>query len=72
MRIMRDALARCARFLRQLLRYLPFAQRRGGLAPAADGDETAHLLSSPANAARLYAALKRDRRPQPAGGRCGG
>lgn len=41
-----------ADFLLELLRSLPFVTL----------DETAHLLSSPANAERLYAALARDQR----------
>jgi PHD/YefM family antitoxin component YafN of YafNO toxin-antitoxin module len=49
-------------FLLELLRNLPFVQLRGRATKAAALDETAHLLSSPANAARLYAALGRDRR----------
>ena len=53
-----------ADFLLELLRSLPFVKLRGRAAKAAAPDETAHLLSSPANAARLYAALDRDRRGQ--------
>ena len=53
-----------AEFLLELLRNLPFVKLRGQAAKAAAPDETAHLLSSPANAARLYAALARDRRGQ--------
>jgi hypothetical protein len=51
-----------ADFLLELLRNLPFVKLRGQAAKAAPLDETAHLLSSPANAARLYAALARDQR----------
>ena len=53
-----------AEFLLELLRNLPFVKLRGQAAKAAAPDETAHLLSSPANAARLYAALARDRQGQ--------
>lgn len=53
-----------ASFLLELLRNLPFVKLRGQAAKAATLDETAHLLSSPANAERLYAALERDRRGQ--------
>ena len=53
-----------ADFLLELLRSLPFVKLRGRAAKAAAPDETAHLVSSPANAARLYAALARDRRGQ--------
>jgi len=45
----------------ELLRSLPFVTLRGQAAKAAVVDETAHLSSSPANAARLRAALERDR-----------
>ncbi len=48
-------------FMLELLRSLPFVTLRGQAAKAAALDETAHLLSSPANAARLRAALERDR-----------
>ncbi len=51
-----------ADFLLELLRNLPFVKLRGQAAKAPVLDETAHLLSSPANAARLYASLERDRR----------
>jgi hypothetical protein len=51
-----------ADFLLELLRNLPFVKLRGQAAKAVVLDETAHLLSSPANAARLYASLERDRR----------
>lgn len=50
-----------ADFLLELLRHLPFVKLRGQAAKA-PADETAHLLSSPANAARLYEALGRDQR----------
>ncbi len=53
-----------ADFLLELLRSLPFVKLRGQAAKAAVQDETAYLLSSPANAERLYAALARDRRGQ--------
>lgn len=53
-----------AGFLLELLRSLPFVKLRGQAAKAAALDETAHLLSSPANAERLYAALDRDRQGQ--------
>ena len=49
-------------FLLELLRNLPFVKLRGQAAKAQTADETTHILSSPANAARLYAALARDRR----------
>ena len=53
-----------ADFLLELLRNLPFVKLRGQAAKTTTLDETAHLLSSPANAERLYAALDRDRRGQ--------
>jgi hypothetical protein len=53
-----------AGFLLELLRNLPFVTLRGQAAKAAAPDETTHLLSSPANAARLYAALARDQRSE--------
>ena len=53
-----------ADFLLELLRNLPFVKLRGQAAKAVALDETAYLLSSPANAERLYAALDRDRRGQ--------
>jgi hypothetical protein len=53
-----------ADFLLELLRSLPFVKLRGQAAKAPVQDETAYLLSSPANAERLYAALERDRRGQ--------
>lgn len=53
-----------AGFLLELLRNLPFVKLRDQPAEASTLDETAHLLSSPANAERLYAALERDRRGQ--------
>ncbi|GAB3310269.1 hypothetical protein [Hymenobacter tenuis] len=53
-----------AGFLLELLRNLPFVTLRGQAAKTSASDETAHLLSSPANAERLYAALERDRRGQ--------
>lgn len=51
-----------AGFLLELLRSLPYVTLRGQAAKAAAPDETAHLLSSPANAARLRAAIERDQR----------
>ncbi len=51
-----------AGFLLELLRNLPFVKLREQPAQTTTPDETAHLLSSPANAERLYAALERDRR----------
>ncbi len=51
-----------AGFLLELLRNLPFVKLRDQPAETAIPDETAQLLSSPANAERLYAALERDRR----------
>jgi hypothetical protein len=49
-----------AGFLLELLHSLPYVELRSPAAPAAaELDETAHLLSSPANAERLYAALAR-------------
>ncbi|MFD1469686.1 hypothetical protein ACFQ48_15775 [Hymenobacter caeli] len=51
-----------ADFLLELLRNLPFVKLRGQAAKAPAPDETDYLLSSPANAARLYAALERDKR----------
>jgi hypothetical protein len=51
-----------AGFLLELLRNLPFVTLRGQAAKAVVPDETAHLLASPANAARLQAAIARDRR----------
>jgi len=53
-----------ADFVLELLRSLPFVKLRGQAAKAVAPDETAHLLSSPANAERLYAARDRDRRGQ--------
>lgn len=53
-----------ADFLLELLRSLPFVKLRGQAARAPAQDETVYLLSSPANAERLYAALERDRRGQ--------
>ena len=53
-----------AGFLLELLRNLPFVKLLGQAAKEVATDETAHLLSSPANAERLYAALERDRRGQ--------
>jgi hypothetical protein len=61
MRITLEVPEHRAAFMLELLRSLPFVTLRGQAAKAADLDETAHLLSSPANAARLRAALERDR-----------
>ncbi|RFP64699.1 type II toxin-antitoxin system prevent-host-death family antitoxin [Hymenobacter lapidiphilus] len=61
MRITLEVPEHRAAFMLELLRSLPFVKLRGQAAKAAVLDETAHLLSSPANAARLRAALKRDR-----------
>ncbi|MFC6226120.1 hypothetical protein ACFP2F_22950 [Hymenobacter artigasi] len=60
MRITLEVPAHRAAFVLELLRSLPFVTLRGQAAKAAL-DETAHLMSSPANAARLRAALERDR-----------
>jgi len=49
-----------AAFLLELLRSLPFVTLRGQAAKVATLDETAQLLASPANVARLRAALERD------------
>ena len=51
-----------AGFLLELLRNLPFVKLRGQAAKTAPPDETEYLLASPANAARLAAALARDYR----------
>jgi PHD/YefM family antitoxin component YafN of YafNO toxin-antitoxin module len=51
-----------AGFLLELLRNLPFVTLRGQAAKALEQDETAHLLASPANSARLQAAIARDQR----------
>jgi len=61
MRITLEVPEHRAAFMLELLRSLPFVTLRGQAAKAAPLDETAHLLSSPANAARLRAALERDR-----------
>jgi hypothetical protein len=61
MRITLEVPEHRAAFMLELLRSLPFVTLRGQAAKAAALDETAHLLSSPANAARLRAALERDR-----------
>ena len=50
-----------AAFLLELLRSLPYVTLRGQAAKAPLADETAHLMASPANAARLRAAIERDR-----------
>ena len=61
MRITLEVLEHRAAFMLELLHSLPFVTLRGQAAKAAALDETAHLLSSPANASRLQAALERDR-----------
>lgn len=61
MRITLEVPEHRAAFMLELLRSLPFVTLVGRAAKAAPLDETAHLLSSPANAARLRAALERDR-----------
>ena len=53
-----------ADFVLELLRSLPFVKLRGQAAKAVSPDETAHLLASPTNAARLRAALVRDQQGQ--------
>lgn len=53
-----------ADFVLELLRSLPFVKLRDQAAQTAIPDETDHLLASPANAARLRAALTRDREGQ--------
>ncbi len=61
MRITLEVPEHRAAFMLELLRTLPFVTLRGQAVKAAALDETAHLLASPANAARLQAALERDR-----------
>lgn len=61
MRITLEVPEHRAAFMLELLRSLPFVTLRGQAAKAAALDETEYLLSSPANAARLRAALERDR-----------
>lgn len=61
MRITLEVPEHRAAFVLELLRSLPFVTLRSQAAKTAAPDETAHLLSSPANAARLRAALERDR-----------
>ena len=61
MRITLEVPEHRAAFMLELLRSLPFVTLRGQAAKADALDETAHLLSSPVNAARLRAALERDR-----------
>jgi hypothetical protein len=61
MRITLEVPEHRAAFMLELLRSLPFVTLRGKAAKAATTDETAHLLASPANAARLRAALERNR-----------
>lgn len=51
-----------AGFLLELLRSLPFVKLRSQATQKPVLDATAHLLSSPANAKRLYAALARAQR----------
>ena len=53
-----------ADFLLELLRNLPYVTLRGKAAKVPAPDETAHLMASPANAARLRAAIKRDNKGQ--------
>ena len=60
MRITLEVPEHRAAFMLELLRSLPFVTLRGQAANADALDETAHLLSSPVNAARLRAALERD------------
>lgn len=64
MRITLEVPEHRAAFMLELLRSIPFITLRGQAAKAAALDETAYLLSSPANAARLRAALERDRLSQ--------
>jgi len=61
MRITLDVPDHKAAFLLELLRSLPFVTLRGHAAKVEILDATAHLLSSPANATRLRAALERSR-----------
>jgi hypothetical protein len=61
MRITLDVPDYKAAFMLELLRSLPFVTLRGRVAKVAALDETAYLLASPANAARLRAALERDK-----------
>ncbi len=61
MRITLEVPEHRAAFVLELLRSLPFVTLRGQAAKDAALDETAYLLSSPANADRLRAALERDR-----------
>ncbi|RZK36792.1 MAG: hypothetical protein EOO57_06570 [Hymenobacter sp.] len=49
-----------AEFLLELLQSLPYVKLSGPAAEAQAPDETAHLLASPTNAARLRAAIERD------------
>lgn len=51
-----------AEFLLELLQSLPYVKLSSQVAEAQVQDETAHLLASPTNAARLRAAIERDRR----------
>ena len=53
-----------AGFLLELLRSLPYVTLRGQAAKVAAPDDTAHLSASPTNAARLRAAIERDRQGQ--------
>ncbi len=61
MRITLEGPEHRAAFMLELLRSLPFVMLWGQAAKAAALDETAHLLASLANGARLRAALERDR-----------
>ncbi|MDU0371197.1 hypothetical protein ACFPAF_12385 [Hymenobacter endophyticus] len=53
-----------AGFLLELLRSLPYVTLHGKARQAAPVDETAHLMASPTNAARLQAAIARDKNNQ--------
>ena len=61
MRITLEVPEHRAAFMLELLRSLPFVTLRGKAAKAAATDETAYLLASLDNEARLRAALARDR-----------
>ncbi len=51
-----------AEFLLELLQSLPYVTLGSQATEAPARDETDHLLASPANAARLQAAIARDQR----------
>ncbi|MET4106386.1 hypothetical protein [Hymenobacter sp. UYP22] len=53
-----------AAFLLELLRSLPYVTLHGKARQATLLDETAHLMASPANAARIQAAIARDKNNQ--------